>query len=339
MTNQKSIQDLMLAGEETDEAVLESQFASIYENFEVCPRCGVENDEEAESCWNCGSSMVLPTLADCGRKLPIGVLIEDDDGKGASLNKRFDLIPLSWPIERAIGRYWQKRREHLSISEYVGVILAFTASQIGDKDMTKLKVVERLEFLNQLFMGDVFYMYAYLRLISMGNELIIKGLQCIADECRHRFNYTADVSSLSVIKFDSIQEIEQTITLPDGFEYASDVRTKLVVRPPLWNVMGDPNFALSEQDSFESTIISSVVQIDDLPRGAILTPKDFDAFTKTDIEFLKEQSEMILAGPRWTVEGVCPKCQEQFFFELDWTFESFFGRSFVSRRRRKRSKK
>lgn len=338
MSSHKTVQELMLAGDDPDDSSPASMANAFDDDFDICPKCSVENDEGATKCWSCGGSMKRPTLADQGKKLPVG-LVAGTKESGYQLNKRFELIPLTWPIERAIGRYWQKRREQLSIGEYVGVVLAFTASQIGDADMTKLKVPERLLFLNQMFIGDVFYMYAYLRLISMGNELNIKGLQCIDPECKHRFNYPADISSLEIIGFDKYSDIEHEIVLPDGFEFAGKIRNTLIVRPPLWLVMGNPQFIQSEQDVFETSFLSSVVEIDDLPRGAILTAKDLDQFSKSDIEYARDASESILAGPRWTIEGECPKCQERFFFELDWTFENFFGRSFVSRRRRKRSKR
>lgn len=329
----KSIQELLLDGDDLPEGEVSIPVS----DDEACPRCGIENDSGAAACWSCGSRMVLPTLAEYGRKLPIGVV--SGDSPNFKLNKRFDIIPLTWPIERAIGRYWTKKREALNLSEYIGAILAYTVSQVGETDMTKMKMPDRLLFFNQMFMADVFYMYAYLRLISLGSELSIRGLVCTDPSCSHRFNYTADVSSLGVVTIDDTSALERTITLPNGFEMAGETRKKLVLRPPKWGVMAEPNFTRSEQDIFETTFSSSVVEIDGLGRGVAMLPHNFDSFTKTDIEYAKEEADPMFAGPKWTVEGKCPKCSERFFFELDWKFDSFFGRSFVSRQRRNRSKK
>jgi len=175
--------------------------------------------------------------------------------------------------------------------------------------------------------------------ISIGNELVIKGLKCVDESCRHRFNYTADVSSISILHLEESKDVEKTIQLPNGFEYGGNLCNKLVIRPLKWRMMSDPNFGKSLQDSFEIGLMNSVVQIEDMPRGAILTPKDVDRFTPSDIAFVKEAIDGMMYGPRWTVEGQCPSCQESFFFELDWMYESFFGRSFVSPRRRKHSKR
>lgn len=327
-----TLQEQMLAGELDDS---DSEMFVQDSGVVTCPLCGSDNDSGTKACWNCGSDLILPSLAERGKRLPIGVLNESPD-KEPSFDKRFDVIPLSWNIEKAIGRTWTKARNGLTVSEYLGSILAFTVTKVGDCDMAKLKVDERMNKLNSLFVADVFYMYAYLRLISMGKELTLNNIQCLG--CDHRFNFIADVSSMGISVLDDPKKFELEVKLQDGFDLLGHHRDTLVLRPQTWDSLNISGGS-SVSDVLEMSIVNSVVEVKGIPRSPALLQNNFNSFTKTDIEIIKDAIEKIPLGPRWHIEGVCPKCGEHFFFRLDYMYESFFARSFTSRAPKKRRKK
>jgi len=328
-----SIQDLMIAGErdakDVDDHIQDPESVA-------CPCCGCDNDYGATFCWNCGGNIILPTLAERGKRLPIGILSGDKD-KGYSLDKRFDLIPLTIPIERVISRSWAKARDSLSIAEYIGTILAYTITQVGDCDMSKLNVNKRMDKLNSMFVGDIFYMYAYLRLISMGKQMTLNGIQC--HECSHKFNFVADVSSIGVSVLEDPKTIERSIKLQDGFDFGGSHRDCVIVQPARWDSMNIRVGFITEHEVHESTIINSIVEVEGVARGAILTRNQYDTFSKVDVEIIKEELEKFPLGPRWSIEGTCPNCGEHFFFLLDYMYESFFARSFTSKQQKRRRKK
>jgi hypothetical protein len=279
--------------------------------------------------------MVLPSLAQCGKRLPIGI----PNFEAGTLEKRFDVIPLTWPIERAIGRSWSKKRSGMSMGDYIGTILAYTVTQLGDLDMSKLKFNDRLAKLESMYSADVFYMYAYLRVVSMGNELRLNALNCVSSSCGHKFNYVADVSTLSVLEINNVKDLEKQIVLKDGMTIAGSVRNKFVIQPQKWESLGFSGTDVTEQEIFERIAISSIVEVIGMPRGVVLCDVDFAKLSKPDIETLREELDKFVAGPRWVIEGKCPKCNETFFFEVDWMYQNFFSNSYTSRRRKKQRTK
>lgn len=307
------------------------------DDFIVCETCGVECDPGATTCWSCGGRTVLITLVEYGRKLPVGI-VSTNNGT-ITLDKSFDLGKLDWTTEREIGRYWTKTRDDVGFGEYISTVLAHTITNIGKTDVTKLKINHRIEILKNMFVGDVFYMYAYLRLMSMGKDLKLSGLRCVSEKCGKRFDYTVDVGTMGVVTIDDATKLEKKIELQDGFDLANDHQSTLIVRPPTWESMCDSKIALSTQDGFETSFLTSVVQIGDLSRGAVFTDADFTKMTKTDIEICREIHNRFYTGPMWIIEGQCPVCGEEFTFLIDWQYSNFFARSYTSNRRKRRSKR
>jgi hypothetical protein len=300
----------------------------------ICETCGGDVEEGVEICPLCGGLTELQTIASLGKRLPIGVEL---DGK---LEKGFDIKPLGWGLEREIGREWAKRRKTLDIGKYISTILAHTVLKIGPHDVTALSMNRRFQVFAEMFAGDVFYMYAYLRLISTGKEMSLRGLTCY--ECNHSFSFVADVSTLGVVCFETIQEMEREIKLQDGFEMGGGHRDTFILRPPKWRMMSDPlaqGSLANDAELFGAMLMHSVVEVKGLNRGAAITERELDKMTKPDLEICKEGMELLIGGPRWFVDSACPKCKEEFFYEIDWSYQNFFARSSTSRRRKKRSKK
>ncbi len=299
----------------------------------VCETCDADVPVGVETCPECGGRTELPTIAELGKRLPIGVEIN------GALEKSFDLIPLSWEIERKIGKDWAKRRNNIDVGSYIGVVLANTVTKIAQYEISKMPLEKRLLIFNEMFAADIFYMYAYLRLISSGKDLQLKGIRCVSDA--HSFMYTADVSTLGVVCFESIEKFEKKIKLENGFEMGGSHRDTLIIRPTKWNMMSEP-LSTGNPNSIEmfgAMLINSVVEIVGLERGALMSELQLKQMSKPDLEICREAMDQVLGGPRWFIEGECPICGEEFYFELDWTYENFFARSYTSRRRRKRSKK
>jgi hypothetical protein len=298
----------------------------------LCTHCGYSQPSEFRTCPKCGKWVGWPTLAEWGKQLPIGVQ------EGDRFLKDFDLVPLDWKLDREIGRSWSKRREQLTLSDYVGTILAHTVTDIGGQDITKFKLPKRLLIFNQMYQADVFYVYAYLRLISMGNEMKISSVQC--PSCSHRFEYIADLSTLEVVTIDNPADMIKEIKLRDGFEMAGEQRFTLKVKPPKWNMLGSAfPTTLNEADMFAAMLMNATHEIEGMPDGAALTEQQVSQFSKYDVEVCHEALDEVIAGPRWEVEGECPKCEEPFFEVIDWTYDRFFAHSSRSPRRGRRSRR
>jgi len=298
----------------------------------TCPECGHEQTTKFVRCPECKCWVSNPTISEWGQQLPIGV---ETDGK---LIRSFEVVPLSWAIEREINKQWGIRRERLNISEYIGTILANTITSVGNQDISKFKLDKKLLIFNQMYQADVFYMYAYLRLITLGNEMDLGEIKC--PSCSHRFPFVADLTSLEVAIIENPSDLTYDIELKDGFDMGKDHKTKLKMKPPLWRMLGSnlpTNF--NESEMFLAMITNCIVEIEGMPVGTTITEREILQFSKYDVEICRDAMEEVLAGPRWEISDECSKCGEQFYELVDWTYSRFFGVSSRSLRRKKRSRR
>jgi len=297
----------------------------------LCTSCGYSQATEFRKCPNCKKWLGWPTLAEWGKQLPIGVHMNK------SFDKSFDLVPLDWKLKREVGRSWTKLGDQITLSEYVGTILSHTVTHVGGQDITKFKFPKRLLIFNQMYQADVFYIYAYLRLMSMGNELKLKNLGCVS--CGHRFDYVADIATLEVVVVDNPEDMIKEIKLKDGFDMGGERRFVLKVKPPLWNMLGSgfPS-TLNDAEMFAAMIMSATHEIEGMGE-AVLTETQVAQLSLYDLELCQDTLNEVIAGPRWEIEGVCPKCESAFFYALDWTYSNFFVHSFRSPQLGRRSRR
>jgi hypothetical protein len=298
----------------------------------TCQYCGYTQDEPFQRCKACNKWITNPTLGSWGKQLPIGV---EKEGK---LIRSFDLQPLDWNREREINKSWGTRRASLTLSDYIGTILAHTVTNVGNQDITKFKYEKKLLIFNQMYQADIFYMYAYLRFLSLGHEMKLNSISCIS--CAHQFPFVADLRSLEVSVIHSPEELISEIELFNGFDLNGQNRTKFKIKPPLWNMLG-AGFPVNgnEAEMFSVMLMNCVVEIDGMPQGTILTEREISQFTKRDVDICQEAMEMVLAGPRWEIEGHCPKCNALFYDVVDWSYDRFFTLSSRSVRQRRRSRR
>lgn len=298
----------------------------------TCPECGYAQSSKFTRCPQCKYWVSNPTIAEWGQQLPIGV------ETGGKFIRSFEIKPLSWAIEREINKQWGVRRERLNLGEYVGTILANTVIQVGGQDITKFKHDKKLLIFNQMFQADVFYMYAYLRLITLGKEMDLGEIRC--PSCSHRFPFVADLSSLEVAIIENPSDLVFDVELKDGFEMGKNHKTKLKMKPPLWNMLGSnlPT-SFNESEMFLAMVTNCIVEIEGMPDGSVLTEHEVLQFSKYDVEICRDAMENVLVGPRWEIDDECPKCGEQFYELVDWTYSRFFGVSSRSHRQRKRSRR
>ena len=298
----------------------------------VCPECGYTHNTEFQRCPKCKLWISNPTIAEWGQQLPIGI---ETEGK---LVRSFDLKRLNWEIEREINTQWAARRDRLNIGEYMGTILANTVTQVGGQDITKFKREKKLLIFNQMYQADVYYMYAYLRLLTLGKEMDMGEIQC--PSCRHRFPYVADLTTLEVGIIENVSDLVCDVDLRDGFDMGGNHKTKMKMKPPLWSMLGSSfPTTINESEMFLAMITNSVFEIEGMPEGSLLTEREVSQFSKYDVEICRDLMDNVLAGPRWEIEGDCPKCGEHFYDLVDWTYSNFFGVSSRSPRRKKRSRR
>lgn len=307
-----------------------------------CIECGRECPIDVDLCPHCGHISKLIQLKELGRKLPIGLLEVQEQKDGVAtkeiLLKDFDVIAVDWNIERDISNTWKKLRLQPGVGmlDYLVCVLVHTLVSLGGMNFRKHKENRRIAILNNMFGGDIFYMYTYSRIVSIGDILTFKDVECA--RCSHIFDYPVDLQTLDVACRNDPKSLYKWVELRDGFETAGEIRKKVKMRPSTFVSLAHAP-SDNEAEMFRVMVRDAVVAIEGLPEGATMNDSDVQQLTKWDMSLLAEEVELVGGGPDWFIEGVCPKCSMEFQKDVDWQYQNFFRQSSRSKRRRRRSRR
>jgi len=309
--------------------LLHSDPESLEDIPDVCTACGADvESKDVETCSQCGATLRLVTIKEWGKKLPIGMV------EGETLTKDFDLKPLDWGVERDINRTWDEkggRGRGTRMTDYLGAILAHTITMLAGEDFQKQPVAKRLLILNEMFLGDVFFLYAWLRIQSLGAKFEARNLQC--PSCKKHFDQWMDLDTLEINTKSEVKKLERKVTLRDGFQLMGEFRKELVLRPALFKALGttSPN----QTEVFGSLLRSSVHSIPGCEYQTTITENEILRLSKYDMALLEDAIDALTGGPRWDLECTCPKCGNGFVYLVDWTYQNFFKHSSRSLRQRR----
>lgn len=297
------------------------------DEFIECDACGEKVfDLELEICPFCNNSVKLPSIVEYGKRLPVGII------QNNILNKEFDLKKLTWGIEKNISAMMMtpEYRRTESIGKYIATILAHTVTNVGGTDITNFTYDKKIRLFNSMYQGDIFYMYAYLRLISVGHEMWMKNAQCINNN-NHVFDYCLDVSSLKVLHIERPEQLKHTFELHDGIIIEKEAKKRVTIVPQRWEAI-DLAVGTSEMEMFEKMFLSSLDSIEGMP-DIDLPEHKLENITKTDMNIIKNNLDTKMMGPIWSIEIKCPQCNQRMFHSVNWMFDDFFTNSFTYKRR------
>jgi hypothetical protein len=299
-----------------------------------CQACNRVVDDDVDMCPYCGEPVRLITLAELGKKLPIGVL-DTSPGGETKLLKDFNVSRLDWVKEREVADTWKQlgKRPDLSMLDYIPCILAHTVTDIGGMDFKKHDIEHRMHILSEMFAGDVFYMYAFVRVSSIGPEFQLKDLECPA--CSHHIPiFKVDLSTIEVLTRDDPEEITHTVELRDGFTLANELRKKIILQPASFRVMAHSDI---ENDAlfFADVLKSTCTSIEGV-EGAVITEDEISQMSPYDLALVRSENDFLAGGIDWSVEITCEKCKRLFTRIIDWRYGSFFALSSRSKTMRRR---
>jgi len=306
----------------------------------TCINCGRLCSEDDDLCPHCEQIPKFVLLKDLGMSLPIGLLevVEDENGKREVLQKPFDVIAGDWNVEKAISDTWKKvqRQPGVSAFDYLVCVLVHTVKSLAGSDFQRLKHDRRVAILNNMFGGDIFYMYTWARIVALGETFTIKDVEC--KRCPNIFNFPVDLMSLEVACRNDPKSLYRSVELRDGFETGGEKRFNVKLRPATFVALAhSPN--TNEAEMFRSLVRDCVIEIDGLPEGATMTDSDIQQLSKFDMALLSDEVDLIAGGPQWYVEGECPKCNAEFDHLIDWRYSNFFRQSSRSSLVPKRSRR
>jgi hypothetical protein len=262
---------------------------------------------------------ILPTkkvlLKDLGATLPI------IDKKKS--NNTFSFLDWGFEEEKKIARLKEKKP---SIGKFVSEVLCLMLKSFCGEDFSSKDEKAKLLVLNQQPIGNILYMYLFLRYDQLGSSLKM-NFQC--GRCGHKIpEYIADVGHIDVnckqgdYSDTTSVKLLKPITLDKGDQLIEEVTMTLAK----WDVMEHVD-GLSSRDEGsikEHTFRNSIVGAKGVQ--GIFQPDDIiKKLKKIDIERLTKALTDHNGGPEIKADVECDRCKFQFEQQIDWSFDSFFG--------------
>jgi len=270
------------------------------------------------------------TLVERGANLPLGIL--NDEGAWAT-----DIAVRPWRMkeEKALGKLRDENR-NINFAQYVSMVLAVMCSRLGPHDFNSIEdMAKRRVHIGQMWLGDVFYAYCWLRYRSLGSELAL-DITCPFSSCGNQFAYYADLRTLEVSTAKKLEDTYWEYTLRDPFEIRGKEATGFVFGPMRWSSLESMGSVVTEfnQGAQKAEAIRfSIHKLKGSSENIALADGELDDMSKYDIEAITAKIDTNSIGPNMAIEDNCPKCRRKFRMTIDWTYENFFGISSPSAKR------
>lgn len=269
------------------------------------------------------SKIKTVTLKELGQVMPLGIL----DGNG-NFSKSFDIKRWRMKEERELGEQKELNKDQ-TIGQFVGIVLSTMCNSIGNLNFETMKRAEKQVHISQMFVGDVFYVYTWLRRKSVGSKLSL-NIKC--PNCSNKFQLDANMDTLDVNICDTLDDACWDYKLQEPFEIRGRLVTELIMGPPRWTALDSLKGigSLNTGGAKAGLILGSINAIKDWkdesgnPMQVALTINELDEMGKVDIETLTSQMDKNAIGPNMSVEGVCNRCRSDYHMVIDWSYDNFF---------------
>jgi len=265
----------------------------------------------------------IVTMEAWGKKLPIGIPTAE-----GLLNKSFSTRPWKTKDERKLGKL---KKPDMSLGSYVGAIVATMCDSIGDTNLSAIeKQEERQVHIQRMYMGDVFYIYCWLRHEAMGDQLKV-SFTC--PTCQKKLPYVGNLLTSEVAVVDSIEALRWAHELHDPIRLRGKDVTKFQMSTSRWSTIDGHRGSRDDANAKVTAVRGSIVALNDDNDAVALGEAELDDLTKRDLEALAEQIDERFMGPNMALEGKCTPemCPMgggyDFRVPIDWSYNSFFSGS------------
>lgn len=274
----------------------------------------------------------IKTLEELGSRMPIGILTDD-----GSLRKDFELKDLSYPLEKALGK-WKVAHATDPNSTHLTKLLALLLTKLGGEpfshhpDDEEEDAAKQMYRVSQCYMADVIYMYIFARVQELGPEVKYP----LSHHCG--FNGTAayDLNKLEIVCCEDPAELLRPVELLHGIKMGGEKCKQAYVQPMKWYGMESQEAEESQSDFtlMKLHLISQSMLIETKAKDQVIQvqPEEGQLSTlrKVDIVRLGKGVNDLNLGARLVSEGKCKKCKEEFFQPIDYTYDNFFDESSLS---------
>lgn len=268
------------------------------------------------------------TLREQGAKLPIGILGDD----GVALQKEFTIKRWTAKQERELGRLRQEGKS-LSMPEHIALVLAVLCERIGPYDFTQMKkLAEKQLAVSQMFSGDVFYVYSYIRCHTLGSTL---AFNVVCPVCGREYSSETDLMDMTNTVAENLDETLWEYNLLEPFTFREVEAKTLKIGPTYWSSLekAEVEGSLDIEGGKMAMILGSIRGIKEFPVDVVPVIEELDDMGKRDIVGIVDKMNDSHFGPDMRLITACPKCFTDNVQPINWSYQSFFGSSSLSQPR------
>lgn len=263
---------------------------------------------------NCVTKSKL-LLKDLKNKLPI-----EDKSKQ---DQTFTFRDWGMPEEKHIAKLKDKNP---SIGKFINKVFCYMLATLNGEDFQVLSEEQKMLRINQMPMGNVFYMYLYLRYDQLGNDIVM-SLECPI--CSYKTKeFIADIGDVDVdCKIGNYDEtFIYTLRKPVTLDKGNQLIEKLKLGLAKWNVMerADDQASANQAIMKELTFRNSIVSIEGIDTPMV-PDQIISKLRKIDIEYIQRMLSEHNAGPTIVIDAECSKCGKSHLRAIDWSYDNFFG--------------
>lgn len=261
------------------------------------------------------------TLKEIGASLPIG--IEDASKR---LHRNFEIKRWTGRTMRDLGKLRDESKE-LSMSEHVALVLSVLVNKLGPFDFSAMSRKEQKLVISNMFVGDVFYLYCWSRVQSLGEQLL---MEITCPLCRNQFGYEADLGTLLVSFAESIEETFWNYELLDPVTLRGKEVKNLSMGSARWHHVENAQIEGSfDLEGGKLAVVAGSIRGIQGHEQHPLTNMEIDELSGRDIERIISLLDQHHKGPNMKVEVDCPNkvCKTRIARAIDWSYHSFFGAS------------
>lgn len=257
------------------------------------------------------------TLKEQGANLPLGIMSE-----AGAFEKGIELKRWTMKQEKELGAI-REDNPQAKLGQYVSMVLAHMCTKLGPYNFDGMDNVKKLLKISQMYSGDVFYAYCWLRYKALGKDL---GLNLTCGRCSKEFVWTADMESMQINCADTIDAFLWKHEFVDPFEIRGNVCNGLVFKPSRWNTyetMNDSDFGGIGVIK-EKMILGCFHELIDGGDPIALAESEIEELGKFDLETIVRGVEDERLGPDMSV-SVKHSCRHEFIHPIRWGYDDFFG--------------
>lgn len=238
-------------------------------------------------------------------------------------SQEFSFINWTMKQEKSIANM---KKETGMMGKFVSAVICYMLDTLYGEDFKNKTKDEKIVFINQQDMPNIMYLWVYLRLETLGDEI---KLDVICPSCgRNNKDRTFTLNTMDITTKSINDSRISSYKLIKPFMFNDERIETLDINITKWEAMESAkdevatNEGLLKELIFKNSIIGVNKSEDFIDIESLI-----ENLHKIDIESLSNAISKHNGGPALTLSDKCVFCGAEYFRFLNWSYDYFFAAS------------